>query len=203
MIRTISLKKIKQELLKHPKKTLILQFITTFTILSLPLHLLMNTQTSLYAIEKTISWTTQQLLQKINKINTTEITGIEPNGLKMPIIIMEPFPTGVGISRACTGYRSIIALTALIISTPLIPLRKKIKPIIIGTITLFTINIIRIYTTLLITNKLGLNWFEITHTTLWREGLITIIIITWYYWLTKINYKKTINQYLKKSENPQ
>jgi len=183
--------------LKHHKpKLLLLEFSLIFLLMAAPLYYILNNQIPLYTIEEGITKIVRPMLE-ISGIKTNETIGIDENGLKMPIIQMEPFPTGVGISRACTGYRSILALTALILATPLIQFKKKIKPILTGLSLFFIINIIRVYTTLLITNKIGLYIFNITHTLLWREGLIVAIIIIWYYWLRTIHYKKEVQKWMK------
>ena len=62
----------------------------------------------------------------------------------------------------------------------------------IGSATLFAINIVRLVTTVLAAYSLGFGALDVMHTVLWREGLIIAVLALWFFWLR--NQKHNISK---------
>jgi len=167
---------------KYVKRWNAILFLTTLILLATPLYLIMETNFSLFGFEKLFSTSVSATL-RIQGINVNETIGYETNGLKMPVLEIEGLEKQVGIGRACTGYRSILALFALIFSVPKIKLSKKTRAFLKFLPAMIIINYLRVYTTILLGILFGDNVFNFVHTFLWREGLIIIILMLWGYWL--------------------
>lgn len=180
---------------KNKKRIELIKFFTLLIILASPVYFIMQSDISFYSIEENIAKLTVWGLNQTG-INATLGIGYEKIGMEMPIIILQNFEKPIGIARACTGYRSILALTALILATPKIKWKKKLRGILLFAPLLFMLNIVRVYTSVLIAELFGEKWFEIAHTILWREGLIALILILWTLWL--LNEKGKLKQTIKK-----
>lgn len=98
----------------------------------------------------------------------------------------------VCISWDSTGWKSMYALAALAIATPLIAWKRKWKFITIGVPLVFVINYLRIVTTIVISLKFGWQYFDVVHTVLWREGLILAVVAIWFVWLRKNFVKRRV-----------
>ncbi|MEM7821338.1 MAG: exosortase/archaeosortase family protein [Candidatus Aenigmatarchaeota archaeon] len=101
----------------------------------------------------------------------------------------------IEINADCTGWKSIYTLTALIIATPYSSLNKKIFFLIISLPSLFFLNFIRILSTILLSLIFGLQYFETVHNLLWREGMIAIVLLIWYFWLIKVKHNSEQKKY--------
>ncbi len=99
-------------------------------------------------------------------------------------------PLTVEIIKDCVGWKSVLALIGLIFATPDIAFGKKLIGSIAGAIVVFSGNIVRIYSTIYLTVIKGAAFWEITHGFLWREGLMLIVILTWYAWLKTCKPKR-------------
>ena len=91
---------------------------------------------------------------------------------------------GIDISWDSTGWKSIYAYSCLIIATPIF-LNKKIYSLILGAILIFFINLIRITSTIVVSFNFSLSYFSFLHILLWREGMISIVLLFWLIWLLK------------------
>jgi|GEM_PF-1536820 len=92
----------------------------------------------------------------------------------------------------CTAWKTMYAFAALVIATPVAGMRKKLKFILLGSVGLFLINIVRLVTTIKTAYTMGFQYLDITHTFLWREGLIVALLAIWFFWLR--NQKNNISQ---------
>lgn len=86
----------------------------------------------------------------------------------------------VDISWDSTGWKSLYAIAALALATPLKP---KARFLAMALPAVFIINILRIATTIAVALVYGLQYFDFVHTFLWREGLITAVVAIWGLWL--------------------
>lgn len=98
------------------------------------------------------------------------------------------FEKPICISWDSTGWKSMYALAALTIATPLIAWKKKLKFLCIGIPLVFLLNYIRIVSTIVIALKYGFQYFDVVHTVLWRDGLILLIVVILFVWLRRIKY---------------
>ncbi len=166
-------KKIKTPFQKKLLKIFV--FLIKFAAFSLPLHFLLwvnfdATQVQLFVadfVKKLLALNGIVVLQNETVLSIATKTG----------------PLTVEIIKDCVGWKSILALFGLIFATPDIVMKKRILGFAAGVPVIFIGNILRIYATIYITVSGGLEYWDITHTYLWQEGLIALVIATWYIWL--------------------
>ncbi|TAL46832.1 exosortase/archaeosortase family protein [archaeon] len=87
----------------------------------------------------------------------------------------------IDVSWDSTGWKSMYALVALVLATPV--KSSKLNFLAIGLPAVFLLNIARIVTTIGVTLSFGIQYFDILHLLLWREGLITAVVAIWGLWL--------------------
>jgi len=85
------------------------------------------------------------------------------------------------ISWDSTGWKSLYTFIALIISTP-IHHKRKIKPLVIGLLSIFLFNITRISATIYLSYK-EIYSFDLLHLGLWRWGSIGFLLFMWFIFL--------------------
>lgn len=150
-------------------------FLVKFAALSLPLHFLLW-------INFDASQVRDFVANAVEKLLLSSGVDVSRNGLFLSM----PTKTGpltVEIIKDCVGWKSILALFGLIFATPNISIKKRVFGLIAGAPIIFMGNILRIYATIFVTVLKGLEFWEVTHTHLWQDGLILLVIITWYIWL--------------------
>lgn len=164
---------------KENKKLLsILLFFFKLNILAIPMYVIIWFNLNFYLIEE---------IQAYQVSGFLNIFGIKSMVLKdyIPFISMQGFDKDIGIDMACTGYRSLFLLIALIFAFPS-AWKKKLKGIFLFIPVVWLVNIIRIGTTILAGYGFGIEVFDITHLFLWREGLVFLILFLWIIWIKKI-----------------
>ncbi|MCW1296225.1 MAG: exosortase/archaeosortase family protein [Candidatus Parvarchaeota archaeon] len=171
--------KKKEKLNKKQRKLIfILKFLIRFSLLAIPLYLIMYFG-NLFLL-KVVETKQISIL-----LNLTEIkNSVEIND--EVILNVEPLKNKLVIDDACTGYRSMLAFAALVLAVPKIRNSKKSVALILGIPAIYVINILRIFSTILIAVKFGEEKLEFVHTFLWREGLIFLILILWLLWLNNV-----------------
>lgn len=176
------LKKIKTPFQK--KLLRIFVFLVKFAALSLPLHFLLWVNFDASRVQLFVAGLIEKLLLSsgVEVIRNGVILGMQT----------KTAPLTVEIIKDCVGWKSVLALLGLIFATPNITFKKRILGAVVGAIIVFLGNILRIYSTIYVTVLKGTAFWEITHGFLWREGLMLLVILTWYTWL-KIFEQKALN----------
>lgn len=157
-------------------------FLIRFCLLAVPLHIIIWTGYDFNHIITITSYFTSKLLS---------ILGTDFFRIDNTFIIT----TGTGtliadIIKDCSGWKSFLALTSLMIATRHSTIKARTIGILIGTFAIFIGNIIRLSTTFHITCLKGLEIFDITHNILWQGGLIILVLTIWLFWLNKIAFNK-------------
>ncbi len=156
-------------------------FLVTFNLLAIPLYIAIYTSF------------TFQPLQELNAqllYLTMELLGydVSLDGSSV-YLLSESESKRIDVSWDSTGWKSMYAIAALIIATPMSTLSRKIKPVLLGIGAVFVLNYLRITTTVLVSANFGFDLFDIIHTFLWREGLILAVVAFWLLWFRRENYK--------------
>lgn len=156
-------------------------FLVRFTILAAPVYLLLWQNWNplwLRTVNAKISSSVLNLL----RVETSQLqTFIETNTFT------------VDVSTDSTGWKSFIALTALILSVRGEKIRKKIYGIVLGTALVFLGNIVRLVSMMYMVEKLGIP-YELIHKFLWRWGLTFLVLIAWLVWLNWEDVRKKVEQ---------
>ncbi|MEM5794130.1 MAG: exosortase/archaeosortase family protein [Candidatus Aenigmatarchaeota archaeon] len=170
------MKKINEKLLK------VLLFFIKLNILVIPLYVIIYLDVSFPMLQNFLASSLHFILSKF-----------DPSVSFKDYYLYVPFKTEKGlqvetfiISFDCTGWKTMYLLFALVLATPS-ELKKKFKVLVIGSPFLFFLNFIRILTTILFCMSFGLQYLEVIHNFLWREGLILVVAAIWYIWLKKEN----------------
>ena len=174
------LKKIKTPFQKKLLKVFV--FLVKFAALSLPLHFLLWVNFDATQIQVFVA-------DAVKKLLVSSGVSVSQNGLILSMAT-KTGPLNVEIIKDCVGWKSVLALFALIFATPNIEMKKRLLGIAAGVPVIFIGNILRIYATIFVTVKGGLELWEVTHTYLWQEGLILLVIATWYIWFKICNNRR-------------
>jgi len=179
-------KQKKKNLILRKKLKTIALFLLVFNLLAIPLYLLMYFNFSYPPLQNFLTSASRPFIEFFG-YDTTVITY---HACNVPAISGNKFPEPVCVSWDSTGWKSMYALAALAIATPLVVWKKKLKFLAIGVPLIFLINYLRIVTTILIALRFGWQYFEVVHTLIWREGLILAVVAIWYIWLRKTGKAK-------------
>jgi exosortase/archaeosortase family protein len=162
----------------------VLIFLVIFNLLSVPLYIILYTNFSFEPLKiinaKIVSATLNIFGYNANSDGSTINLTANNVGQK------------IDISWDSTGWKSMYALAALILVTPISKFSRRIKFAALGVGIIFLINYLRILTTIMISATFGFNLFDIVHTVLWREGLILAVVGIWLAWIgmEKYNFGK-------------
>lgn len=168
---------IKKFLSNKKKLRAIAWFLIKLNILAIPLYLAILLGVSYEPLQTALANWASEVLKFLGY-------NIAQSGPLLATIINNQM-IQIEVSWDSTGWKSLYALAALSLATP-VEFRKKIKFLAFGVPTIFILNFLRIVTTILISFKFGLQYFEIIHTVLWSEGMILAVVLIWYFWLRKV-----------------
>jgi|GEM_PF-504783 len=94
-------------------------------------------------------------------------------------IYMMDGASGYEITQDCLGWKSMMAFTALMISSG--GIRKNVKYLFAGLGLIVLANFVRVITTVHLA-ELGIFSFEIIHGFLWRWSLTALVLVMWIIW---------------------
>jgi len=157
---------------RRKRKDLILtflDFLLTLNLLSIPLYIFISFDMQFQSLKNLQAFLTSKIL---NFFGLNSIS--EENFVIIGNKVYE-------ISWDSTGWKSLYAFIALIISTP-IHHKRKIKPLIIGVLSIFLFNMARIAATIYLSYK-EIYSFDLLHFGLWRWGSIGFLIFIWFIFL--------------------
>ncbi|MBI2084550.1 MAG: archaeosortase/exosortase family protein [Candidatus Aenigmarchaeota archaeon] len=159
----------------------VLQFLIAFNALAIPLYIAMYTGFEFQPLQEFNSQMLYYTLQALGY-------NVQLDGSSIHLIAgLEAHK--IDVSWDSTGWKSMYAVAALIIATPISTMEKKGKFILAGIAAMFVLNYLRITTTIIISATYGFGFFDVVHTVLWREGLILAVVGYWFFWLRRENYK--------------
>lgn len=165
-------KRVTREKLKK-----IMLFLVKLNLLAIPLYLAIYFNISFQPMQTFLAYLVSSFLKIIGYSFTREdflLTTFLENKLLQ-----------IEISWDSTGWKSMYALVALIVATPISTYKDKFKFLLIGLPAIFVLNFLRIITTILISIKFGFHYFDFLHLFLWRTVLIASVLTLWYLWLKR------------------
>lgn len=125
------------------------------------------------------------ILQRYLAVGTTEIMNLFGSSYSLQGMTIIAENSNYLINQDCLGWKSVSAFTALIYASSK-RFRNHLKTVLTGSIALIIANIIRIISTIWLT-ELGIVSFDIIHTFLWRWGMTLLVLLIWYLWLRHEN----------------
>lgn len=153
----------------------VIKFLLIFNILAIPMYTVLYYSITYEPLQNLIAFITTKFLQSVG------IDALQQNFLIT--LLANNQLLKIEISFDSTGWKTLYALFALTIATPKRKMKGKMKFLAVGLPLLFALNLLRIFTTILIAADFGFQYFDVVHLFLWREGLIAAVLIVWYMWL--------------------
>ena len=178
-----------RKLQKKEKKLLaVLLLIVVFNLLAIPMYFVMYYNLSFLPLQNFLATATSNFLKLLGyAVAQDGHTVVTSAGSDVH---------SIEISWDSTGWKSMYALVALGLITPVKGWKKRMKFVCTAVPTVFFLNFLRIVTTILIALNFGFHYFEFVHTFLWREGLILAVIGIWGIWLWNEKDNINVNQYI-------
>ena len=159
----------------------ILKFIVKFNIFAIPLYLVLFT-----------GWTWPALQKFIADFIFNALNAMGYNPSINDVLISIPIKNGVWaavISWDCVGWKSMLALFALIMATDFKPKRKALGMLLIPVV--FFINLLRILFMFFWVKTFDLAYYQTVHAVIWSWGLILTILVLWFLWM-KYDFTKIV-----------
>ncbi len=97
---------------------------------------------------------------------------------------------GARVSWDSTGWKSMLAVAALIFATDF-PFRKKALGLVLIPLV-YAANVLRIWLMFFAVRQYGIEYFSLFHTVIWSWGLIFTILVLWVAWMKYFPDKFTL-----------
>jgi len=150
-----------------------LTFVIKLNLFAIPLYLI---------ILSGFQWILLMEVTRDLTLGLLDATGIAATTRGSLIIVpVENGEFGGVIDWDCTGWKSMLALFALIFATSF-PMRKKLIGLTLLPV-IYLINIIRIWFMFYSVSVYDLTYYKILHATVWSWGLITAVLVLWLLWM--------------------
>lgn len=159
------------------KLEVLLDFLIKFNLLAIPMYIAILAGLELYPLQ-----------QMLTNVVYTVVTALGYEAAKDGITLMlisQPYIAIIVMGVDCTAWKSMYALAALAIASPVPNDKKKWRFIVLGVMLIFALNIVRLVTTVLVGYWYGMWYLDVTHNLLWREGMIFAVVAIWAFWIKK------------------
>ncbi len=158
----------------RPREYAALKFMVKFLLFAIPLYIILILNLRLEWLETFTADVSYGILQLLG-------IAVQRAG-NLIVIPVAGGSWGAFINWDCTGWKSFLALFALVMATDF-PLKNKLKGLCVLLPSLFAINIARIVFMFLYVNSFGLEFFDVIHASIWSWGLIAAILVFWIAWM--------------------
>lgn len=148
-----------------------LVFLLKVLAFAIPLYLIMHFQNVLFPLQELVSQNVQAVLQAFGFTVSRDGFLIRAND------------TFFFISEDCTGWKSMLLLTALICAVPRVVMKKRLAGLAGGVAALYIGNLARILLMILAWQAYGFAFAIMLHNYMWQAGLISLVLVIWFLWL--------------------
>jgi len=155
------------------KIEIIIDFLIKFNLLAIPLYILMAQEVNLGALQEATAWISFAFLRTMGYTVLLNGNIIQFEGANLTSNII--------IENDCTGWKSIYAFISLMLASPV--KKKDTESLLKGVFFIYSMNIVRIISTISLSNYLGLEYLDTIHSFLWRFSMISIVLVTWLTWM--------------------
>lgn len=163
---------MKIKLNKNQKKLFeTLLFLIKLLVFAIPLYIIMSFQGILSPLQEIVSQNVQSLLQ---------LVGFEVSRNGFLIIAKD---IAFFVSEDCTGWKSMLFLTALIFAVPKVKIKERLTGVALGIPAIYIGNLARILAVVLVWHNYGFEFAGIIHDYFWQAGLILLVLVLWVSWL--------------------
>ena len=173
MRRSFASSRLRKVLLSDMKQYRILRFLIKFNLFAIPLYIILLANWQWAWLQTFTADIVQAMLHSI---------GIAAERAGNFIVIqLQSGQWGAFINWDCTGWKSFLALFALVMATDF-SAKKKMKGLMLLLPALFIVNIARIVFMFYFVHSFDLAYFEIAHAVIWSWGLIFAVLALWGAW---------------------
>jgi exosortase/archaeosortase family protein len=155
---------------------MVLVFLLRLMALSIPLYLIIWLNVSLAPMQAVIAGQVAWLLRAAG-------FAAAENGLLITVSGAGADSFTFFIGQDCTGWKSMIALFALVSASLGVTMRKRLLGMAVGIPLVYLGNLARIMAVVLIERALGPETALVFHDWLWQAGLISLVLVLWLLWL--------------------
>ncbi len=147
-----------------------LLFLVRLAALSLPVYAVISSGFSLYPLQVAAASQSEQVLLFMGM-------QVSRNGAEMNADGFRFF-----ISEDCTGWKSMLFITALVLSVPAVAWNKKLAGILAGVPVVWLANIVRIVSVVIVQKSSGLRAAMLFHDLFWQFFLAGVVLAAWVAW---------------------
>lgn len=144
-------------------------FLATFALLAVPLYAVMHS-----------GWEANGLRTGFATVSAAVLRVLGIEIVQQGSMLYTP-ELAVDVSRDSTGWKSLMAFTALVVASRR-PFRQKLDGIVIGVGVIAVANVVRIVSMVYAVEVYSVG-YELLHTVLWRWGLTGVVFVAWVLWL--------------------
>lgn len=148
-----------------------LVFLIKMLVFAIPLYVIMQLQNVLLPLQEMVSANVVSLLQLFGFSAYRSGFLIASDGIAFIV------------SEDCTGWKSMLLLTALVCAVPCVAWQKRFAGIAAGLMIIYLGNLARIMVVVLAWKAYGIETANIIHDIFWQFGLIALVLLTWMAWL--------------------
>ena len=152
----------------------ILVFLVRFNILAIPLYFFLIFPFDTFAIQAFTAKIIAAMLS-LSGVSVAVVDGIT--------FYLPAHNWYIQIIKDCIGWKSMLALFGMIFAVRGIGIKKRLYGMLAGVPLIFALNLIRIYSSILITTKVGIMHYYLIHDFLWQFGLVAVVLGIWWGWM--------------------
>ena len=149
--------------------TRVLTFLVRFLLLAAPAYLLFKAGLDFTRLQEIIAGQTAWLANLMGVESTVSSYLIRTPGVWFEVV------------EACTAWRDVVGLIALVVAVPAVSLKKRSWSL-IGIPVLYIVNLFRLATTIVIGNYFP-PFLHLAHDVMWKFFSAVFIVIVWVAWL--------------------
>jgi len=149
-------------------------FLLKVIVFSIPLYIILTFHSILYPLQDIVSQNVYYVLM---------LFGFDAarNGFLLNIHGGNPFVFIV--SEDCTGWKSMLFLTALVLAIPKVAWKRRATGLAFGIPLIYLGNLLRILIIVNVQQAYGIEFASVVHDYLWQAGLISLVLLVWVLWL--------------------
>lgn len=149
-----------------------LVFLARLAALSLPVYAVVSSGLSLYSLQAAAASQSQWVFLSLGMEASRSGAEMDVDGFRF------------FVSEDCTGWKSMLFMTALVLAVPAVSWSKRLAGILAGIPLLWAANIYRIVSVVLVQRASGVEAAMLYHDYAWQLLLAGVVLAAWLAWLS-------------------
>ena len=146
-------------------------FLARLAVLSVPVYVIISSGLSLYPLQAAVAYQSGQVFLSLGMEVSASGAEMEVDGFRFLI------------NEDCTGWKSMLFMTALVLAVPAVAWRKRLAGILAGLPLVWAVNLIRIVSVVLVQQASGAEAALLFHDYVWQLLLVGVVLGIWLAWL--------------------